>query len=117
MSSTQYQNVVKQIAPRMKSLHGALPNVMNGFNEMGKAVMTAGALDAKTKELIALAIGVAARCEGCVGFHSQALARLGATHAEVEEMLGVAIYMGGGTSVMWATEAMTAFNEFAGQRN
>ncbi|GHU47541.1 alkyl hydroperoxide reductase AhpD [Betaproteobacteria bacterium] len=117
MSSTQYRNVTQQIAPRMKILHERMPDVMKGFQEMNKAVMIDGALDAKTKELIALAIGVAARCEGCVGFHAQALARLGATRLEVDEMLSVAIFMGGGPSVMWATEAMTAFNEFAPQDN
>jgi AhpD family alkylhydroperoxidase len=74
-------------------------------------------LSGKTKELIALAIGVAARCEGCVAFHAQALVRLGATRAEVEESLGVAILMGGGPSVMWATEALAAFDEFSGQKS
>ncbi|MPM56953.1 hypothetical protein SDC9_103770 [bioreactor metagenome] len=70
------------------------------------------ALDAKTKELIALAIGVATRCDGCIGFHAKALARLGATKAEVHETLGVAVYMGGGPSAMYAANAGAAFDEF-----
>ncbi|MCY1465940.1 alkylhydroperoxidase AhpD family core domain protein [compost metagenome] len=75
--------------------------------------MAGGALDPKTKELIALAVGVAARCDGCIGFHTKALARLGATTGEVHEALGVAIYMGGGPTAMYAANAVAAFQEFA----
>jgi len=70
-------------------------------------------LDKKTKELIALALGVAAHCDGCLGFHTRTLARLGATRAEVGEALGMAIYMGGGPSLMYAADALRAFDEFS----
>ena len=56
---------------------------------------------------------VAARCDACLGFHAKALVRLGATKAEVEEMLAVAVYMGGGPSLMYSANALAAFNEFA----
>jgi AhpD family alkylhydroperoxidase len=59
-----------------------------------------GALNRKTKELIALALGVAAHCDGCIGFHVETLVKLGATRQEVEETLGMAVYMGGGPSLM-----------------
>ena len=78
-------------------------------------VAPAGELDAKTKELIALAIGVAARCDGCIGFHTQALIKLGVTKLQLAEMLGVAVMMGGGPSLMYAAEAMRAYEEFGGQ--
>ena len=74
-----------------------------------------GALDRKTKELIALALGVGAHCDGCIGFHAEALARLGATRQEVEEALGMAVYMGGGPSLMYAAEALGAFEQFQQQ--
>ncbi|MBS0291179.1 MAG: carboxymuconolactone decarboxylase family protein, partial [Proteobacteria bacterium] len=93
-------------------LRASAPQVMKSFAEMGKAAIADGALDAKTKELIALAIGVATRCDGCIGFHAKALARLGATKAEVHETLGVAVYMGGGPSAMYAANAVAAFDEF-----
>mgnify|MGYP000949329364 CR=1 FL=1 len=73
-----------------------------------------GALDEKTKELIAMAIGVASRCDGCLGFHAKALVRLGATPQEFREMLGVAVYMGGGPSLMYAANAQAAYDEFMG---
>jgi len=60
-----------------------------------------------------MAIGVAARCDGCLGFHAKALVRLGATPEEFQEMLGVAIYMGGGPSLMYAAHALEAFEEFS----
>ncbi|MDP3615359.1 MAG: carboxymuconolactone decarboxylase family protein, partial [Rubrivivax sp.] len=68
----------------------------------------------KTKELIALALSVAVRCDPCIGFHTQALVKLGASRQEVDETLGVAIYMGGGPSLMYAASAVKAFDEAAG---
>ena len=80
---------------------------------LSKASLSSGALSEKTKELIAMALGVAAHCDACLSFHAKALARLGATRAEVEEALAVAVYMGGRPSLMYSANAMTAFAEFA----
>ena len=88
---------------------------MKGFGALGRAAMTAGALDARTKELIALAIGVAQRCDGCIGFHTKALVQMGCSEAELQEMLGVAVYMGGGPSLMYAANALAAFQQFSQQ--
>ena len=84
---------------------------MKGFGDLAAAVTKDGVLDKKTKELIALALGVAARCDGCLGFHTQTLAKLGATKQEVVETLGMAVYMGGGPSLMYAADAMSAFEQ------
>jgi AhpD family alkylhydroperoxidase len=70
------------------------------------------ALDAKTKELIALAIGVATRCDDCIAFHTKAAVDHGATREEVVETLGMAIYMGAGPSAMYASHALAAFTQF-----
>lgn len=113
MTTTCYRDLTKQITANLAPLRTGVPQVMKGFSEMGKAAIADGALDAKTKELIALAIGVATRCDGCIGFHAKALVRLGATEAEVHEALGVAVYMGGGPSAMYAANAVAAFDEFA----
>ena len=85
---------------------------MKGFSALAHAATQNGALDKKTKELIALAIGVAVRCDGCIGFHMQALLKLGASKAEIEETLGMAVYMGGGPSLMYAADAMLAYEQF-----
>jgi AhpD family alkylhydroperoxidase len=71
-----------------------------------------GELSSEQKELIALSIGVAGHCDGCVGFHARALARLGCSRQKVMEALAVAVYMGGGPSLMYAADAMHAFDEF-----
>lgn len=113
MTTTNYQQLTQQISADLGPLRRDIAPVMKGFADMGKAAIADGALDAKTKELIALAIGVAARCDGCIGFHCKALVRLGATAAEVHEALGVAVYMGGGPAAMYAANATAAFAEFA----
>ncbi len=110
MSETSYKQLTQGISSNLAQLRQTQADVMKGFGDLGKAAMTGGALDAK--ELIALAIGVATHCEGCIGFHSKALAQMGASLEEVHEALGVAIYMGGGPSVMYAANAVAAFNEF-----
>mgnify|MGYP001766402125 CR=1 FL=1 len=74
---------------------------------------TDGALGAKHKELVALAIAVTQRCSGCIGFHVKALVQLGCTRAELEEMLSVCVYMGGGPALMYAAEAMAAWDKMA----
>ncbi len=79
---------------------------------MAQGSLRDGALDKKNKELIALALGVAAHCDACIGFHVEALVKLGASRAEVEEALGMAVYMGGGPSLMYAADVITAWEEF-----
>ena len=108
-----YKQLTQDVMANLAPLHKGVPQVMKGFGDMGKAAIADGTLDAKTKELIALAVGVAARCDGCIAFHTKALVKLGATEAEVHETLGVAIYMGGGPSMMYASNAVAAFNEFS----
>lgn len=115
--SKDYFEITKNISANIKTLRQDIPEVMQGFYAMSGAATKDGALDKKTKELIALALGVAARCDGCIGFHSEALVKLGATKAEVEETLGMAIYMGGGPSLMYAADAIAAFTQFEARKS
>src|SRR6185437_8098047 len=110
-----YEDIVRDISQNLKTLRQDIPETMRGFSAMAQGATRPGALDKKTKELIALAIGVATRCDGCIGFHTEALVRLGATRLEVEEALGMAIYMGGGPSLMYAADALVAFEQFTPQ--
>lgn len=107
-----YPDITRGIAANLKTLRRDIPDTMQGFSALAQAATRAGALDKKTKELIALAIGVATRCDGCIGFHSETLVKLGASRAEVEEALGMAVYMGGGPSLMYAADAIAAFEQF-----
>ncbi|WP_099075843.1 carboxymuconolactone decarboxylase family protein [Proteus alimentorum] len=109
---SKYKEIVTDIAANMGALSQNIPEVMKAFMSTTKAGGKEGALDAKTKELIAIAIAVANRCDGCIGFHAKTLVELGTTEQELAEALGVAIYMGGGPSVMYAANTMGAFKEF-----
>jgi AhpD family alkylhydroperoxidase len=107
-----YPDITKRISSELKVLRSDITDIMQGFTAMAQAATKEGVLDKKTKELIALAIGVSTRCDGCIGFHTEALVKLGATRQEIEETLGMAIYMGGGPSLMYAADAMLAFEQF-----
>ncbi len=96
----------------MKSLRGDTPDVMKAFSGLAQAALAPKALDCKTKELIALGICVAIRCDDCIGFHVKAALEQGATRAEIMEALGMAIYLGAGPSVMYASHAVEAFEQF-----
>ena len=106
-----YRELTQGISSSMAGLRQDMHEVMKGFGALAQAATQDGALDKKTKELIALAIGVAVRCDGCIGFHMQALLKLGASKAEIEETLGMAVYMGGGPSLMYAAHAMQAYDQ------
>lgn len=112
-----YPEITRGISANLKVLRKDIADTMQGFSALAQAATRDGALDKKNKELIALALGVAARCDGCIGFHSEALVKLGATREEVEETLGMAIYMGGGPSLMYAADALAAYEQFTLQKN
>jgi AhpD family alkylhydroperoxidase len=106
-----YAQLTADISAHLAPLRKDLPPLMKAFGGLGRATAP-GALDEKTKELIALAIGVSQRCDGCIGFHVRTLVKLGATKAELEDMLGVAVYMGGGPSLMYAANTLAAWDQF-----
>ena len=105
--TTLIQNINAQLGPFRKSQSEA----MQGFGQLAKAAMAEGQVSAKHKELIALAIGISQRCSGCIGFHVKALIKLGCSRAELEEMLTICVYMGGGPSLMYASEALAAWDK------
>lgn len=111
MSTSSFRALTQQTSTRLASLRSSTPETMKAFSELGRAATAPGVLDAKTKELLALALSVAARCDPCIGFHTQALAKLGATRQELDETLAVCTYMGGGPSLMYAASAVAAFDE------
>jgi AhpD family alkylhydroperoxidase len=112
-SEAGFRELTHSVSARLASLRTSTPEVMKSFSELGRAATASGALDRKTKELIALAVSVAARCDPCIGFHTQTLVKLGATRQEIDETLGVTTYMGGGPSLMYAASAIAAFEEFS----
>ena len=108
-----YPELIDDLNAAIGKLREGAPDPMRGFSALAREALKRGTLDVKTKELIAIGIAIATRCDGCIGFHVKALVRLGATRSEVDDALGVAIYMGGGPSAMYAANAVAAFNEFS----
>ena len=110
--SVSFPERTREISAALAPLRRSQAGTMHAFHLLAQSSLEAGALPAKFKELVALALGVAAHCDGCIGFHAKALVALGATRAEVEEVLAVAVYMGGGPSMMYCADALTAFDQF-----
>jgi AhpD family alkylhydroperoxidase len=110
--TTNFPERRRDVQGLMVKLARELSGPMSGFASLHKAATAKGALDAKTKEMIALAIAVAIRCESCIAFHVHDVLAAGATRAEVLETLGVAVMMGGGPAAMYACEAFDALEQF-----
>jgi AhpD family alkylhydroperoxidase len=107
-----WPEVTKELTAQLRTLRGGAPDVMKAFSNIAQAALAPKALDGKTKELIALAIAVAVKCDDCIAFHAKAAAEHGASQDEVIETLGMAIYMGAGPSVMYAGHVLEAFAQF-----
>ena len=106
-----WPETTKKLSADLKNLRGGAPEVMKAFAAIAQSALAPNALDTKTKELIALGISVAVRCDDCIAFHVKAAVHQGATREEIMETLGMAIYMGAGPSVMYASHAIEAFDQ------
>jgi AhpD family alkylhydroperoxidase len=111
-----WPETTKVLSSHLRNLRGGVPDIMKAFSGIAQTALAPKALDAKTKELIALGIGVAIRCDDCIAFHIKAAVDHGATREEIGETLGMAIYMGAGPSVMYASHAFAALQQFEDER-
>jgi AhpD family alkylhydroperoxidase len=113
MSTFDHANLIQGINVCLTPFRKSQSEAMQGFGQLARASMAEGAINAKNKELIALAIGITQHCSGCVGFHVKALRKLGCTREELEEMLTICVYMGGGPALMYSAEALKAWDTLA----
>ena len=111
--STDYSNNHERFTKLMVELGGKIPDTMKAFGELHGASMKEGALTAKTKELIAVGIAIAIRCDGCITAHVKDALKAGVTSEEMMETIGVAVMMGGGPAVVYGCEAMEALKQLA----
>jgi AhpD family alkylhydroperoxidase len=107
------QHVLNDLNPQGRALREMIPEVYRGFAEMSTAVLSPGALDRKVKELMALAIGVVHRCDGCIAAHARGAVLAGASKAEAAEAIAVSFLMQGGPATVYGARAYDAFCEFA----
>ena len=108
-----WPEMTKELSGGLRNLRAGTPDVMKAFSGLAQAALAPKALDVKAKELIAVAIAVAVRCDDCLAFHVKAAVQQGATREEIMETLGMAIYMGAGPSAMYASHALDAYTQFS----
>ncbi len=109
---TDYPACYDHLGEQMAKLGIENPDVMDGFGALHAAAVADGSLSGKTKELIALAIAITVRCDGCIAYHIHDALQAGASRAEIAETVGVAVMMGGGPSVVYGCQALQALEEF-----
>jgi AhpD family alkylhydroperoxidase len=112
MSHSHGKAVLDDLAPLGRELRRAIPDVYSGFGALHSAAFAPGALDARTKELIAFAIGVTEQCDGCIASHGRAAVKAGASRQEAAEAIGVTYLMNGGPATIYGPRAYAAFCEF-----
>ena len=110
--SQSYPELIDDLNAAIGKLREGAPDPMRGFSALAREALKPGALDVKTKELIAIGIAIATRCDGCIGFHAKALVDLGATREEIAELMAMTVYMGGGPALMYAADALRAYDQF-----
>ena len=113
MSTFAHAELIQSINESLSPFRKSQSDAMQGFGQLARSAMADGEVSTKHKELIALAIGITQHCSGCIGFHVKALLKLGCTRQELEEMLAVCVYMGGGPALMYAAETLKAWETFS----
>jgi AhpD family alkylhydroperoxidase len=114
--SKDFKQTAGDVISGVGLLHQSSPDAMKAFAALSTAATASKAIDTKTKELMALAIGIAIHCDGCVAFHAKMAHQHGATREEVAETVTLAIYMGGGPAAVYGGDALRAYDQFAGEK-
>ncbi len=110
-----FADVIDDLRAPTRDLRRAQSEAWKGFGALHDAAVADGALPGRVKELMALAIAVVKQCDGCIAYHAEAAARLGATADQVAETLSVALLMDGGTATVYGPRAFAAYQEFAAE--
>lgn len=107
-----YANYYDNLKAELRTLRKGIPGTARGFGELHKAATAEGAVSTKHKELIAIGIAIAIRCDACITFHIKDALRAGASMEEMLETIGVAVLMGGGPAMMYGCQALSAIKQF-----
>jgi AhpD family alkylhydroperoxidase len=113
--SKDFVQIANEVMTGVGLLQQGAPNTMKAFGALSMAATTSNAIDTKMKELMALAIGIAVHCDGCVAYHTKMAHQHGATREEVLETIGLAVYMGGGPAAVYGADAARAYDQFSGK--
>jgi AhpD family alkylhydroperoxidase len=105
-----WNEYLQELMTRVGEIGQTSPDIVRGYRTMSDAGQKTGKLDAKTRELIALAVAVTLRCDGCITTHTTAAIKNGAAKEEIVEALGVAISVNAGAALVYASRVMDAFH-------
>ena len=100
----------EQWAGRMSKAKSAAPDAAKGFGALFQSVMKDGAVSLREKELVALGIGVALRCDPCVLAHVQKAKQAGASREQILETAAVAVMMQGGPAYTYLPKVVEALD-------
>jgi AhpD family alkylhydroperoxidase len=114
-ANKNYPQYREKLASLIEILGREIPDTMASFRQLHKNATRDKTLDTKTKELIALGIAVAVRCDGCIAYHVHDALKAGAERDEIMETVGVSVLMGGGPALMYAAEAVEALDQFTAE--
>ncbi|EHP41320.1 carboxymuconolactone decarboxylase family protein [Cupriavidus sp. 2MCAB6] len=106
----EWKQEIQDISSRLKELSTRTPDTIRGFGLIAGAGAKTEQLGAKTRELIALAVAVTTRCDGCIAFHAAEAVKLGVSDEEIAEALGVAINLNAGAAITYSTHVLDAID-------
>jgi AhpD family alkylhydroperoxidase len=112
--SKDFVQIANDVVTGVGLLRRGAPDTIKAFGALSTAATASYAIDTKTKELMALAIGIAVHCEGCVAYHTKMAHQQGASREEVVETVALAVYMGGGPATVYGGDALRAYDQFSG---
>ncbi len=113
--SSDYKQIANDVVTGVGLIREGSPDSMKAFGALSVAATASKVLDTKIKELMALAIGIAVHCDGCVAYHTRMAHQHGATREEVLETVALAVYMGGGPAAVYGGDAVRAYDQFSGR--
>lgn len=113
--SKDFAKIAENVIAGVGLLKQGAPETVKAFSSLSIAATSANAIDMKTKELMALAIGIAVHCDGCMAYHTKMALQHGATRQEVAKTVSLAIYMGRGPAAVCGPDALRAYDQFSGQ--
>src|ERR1700755_869314 len=110
MSMKDWNSYRRQLVAGVGDFGKLSPDTVRGYTTLSGAGAKTGRLDAKTRELIALAVAISLRCDGCITVHAEAARKLGAAKEEIAEALGVAVSVNAGAALVYSTRTLDAFD-------
>jgi AhpD family alkylhydroperoxidase len=110
MSMLDWNGYRQQVLSGVSALGKLSPDTVKGYVTLGGAGQKTGRLDAKTRELMALAVAISLRCDGCITVHTEAARKTGATKEEIAEAMGVAVSVNAGAALVYSTRTLDALD-------